>query len=130
MMHVYVNGSNEAVEFYQKAFDADVLAKHANEDGTAIMHAELDVYGQVLALAELSEIRKYLGITAATNDAITGNTMQFCLHFGEGKEYIVQKIYDVLKEGATIECPLGPCGYSPLMAALTDKFGVNWCIFV
>jgi len=118
MMQIYVKNSNEAVGFYQKAFDADLLAMHTNEDGTAVMHAELNVYGQVLALSELSD-----------NAAITGNTMQLCLHFGKGKENVVQKIYDVLKEGATIQYPLSPCEWSPLMVGLIDKYGVNWCIF-
>jgi len=118
-MQVYVKGSKEAVEFYQRAFDADLLAKHMNEDGTAVMHAELNVYGQILALSELSD-----------NDTITGNTMQLCLHLGNGKETIVQKIYDVLKENAKIHYPLSPCDWSSLMVGLIDKYGVNWCIFV
>ena len=119
MMQVYVKGSNEAIEFYQKAFDAELLAKYTNEDGSAIMHAELNVYGQIVSLSELPG-----------NETITGNTMQLCLHFGEGKESIVKKIYEVLKEGAKIYCPLSPCTFSPLMVGLIDKYGVNWCIFV
>jgi PhnB protein len=63
-------------------------------------------------------------------DTVTGSTVQFCLHFGEGKEAIVQKIYDVLKDGAKILCPLRQCEWSPLMVSLIDKFGVHWCIFV
>lgn len=117
MMQVYVKGSDKAVEFYKNAFDAKLLSIHPKPDGT-LYHAELDVYGQIMALSELGE-----------DQAVTGNTMQFCLHFGEGKEYIVQKIYDALKDGATMVCPLGPCEWSSLMVCLIDKFGVNWCIF-
>ena len=117
MMQVYVNGSDKAVAFYQKAFDAKIVAHHTNEDGT-IAHAELDVYGQILALSELFE-----------DGATTGNTMQFCLHLGQGKEETVQKIYDVLKDGAEIHYPISPCDWSPLMVGLIDKYGVNWCIF-
>jgi len=118
MMQVFVKGSGEALKFYQKAFDAKLAASYPNPDGTFI-HAELDVYGQILALSELTD-----------SDAVTGNTMMFGLHFGEGEEAIVEKIYDVLKDGAEIISPLGPCVYSPLEADLIDKFGVNWCIFV
>jgi PhnB protein len=56
--------------------------------------------------------------------------MQFCFHFGEGKEEAVQKAYDLLKDGAEILYPLGPCFFSSYMFGLIDKFGVNWCIFV
>lgn len=118
MMQVYIKNSTQAVEFYQKAFDAKLLCRHQNEDGT-IAHAELDILGQVLAICELQD-----------DNAVTGNIMQFCLHIGEGKEVIVQKIYDTLKDDANIHYPLSPCEWSPLMVGLIDKFGVNWCIFV
>ena len=61
---------------------------------------------------------------------MTGNTMQFCLQFGEGEEALVRKAYDILKEGAEIRHPLGACDFSPLMADLIDQFGVRWCLFV
>ena len=118
MLQVYVKKSNEAFEFYQKAFDAKPLCSYPHPDGT-LFHSELDVHGQILAVSELDN-----------GDSVTGNTMQFCLHFGEGAEATVQKIVDVLKEGARIDYPLGQCEWSPLMASLTDKFGVRWCIFV
>jgi uncharacterized glyoxalase superfamily protein PhnB len=51
MMQVYVKESNKALELYQKAFDAELRASYPNDDGT-FMHAEIDVYGQVLAISE------------------------------------------------------------------------------
>jgi PhnB protein len=52
------------------------------------MHSELNVYGQVLAVSELTQENMMSEIPE------TGNTMMFCLHFGEGKEAVVRKIYD------------------------------------
>lgn len=118
LMQTYIKESDKAVAFYQKAFDAELVAAYPNEDGT-FMHAELDVYGQIVAIAEAPE-----------DESIAGTTMQFCLHFGEGKDALVQKAFDVLKDGATIDWPIGPCPYSPLMVALTDRYGVRWCLFV
>jgi len=117
-MQVFVKGSDKALAFYQNVFDAKVLCSYPDSDGT-LMHSELDVYGQIMMISELIE-----------ENAVTGNTMMFCLHFGEGKEAIVQRIYDLLKDEAKIISPLGPCGYSPLEADLIDKFGVRWCVFV
>jgi PhnB protein len=117
-MQVFVKESNNALEFYKKAFDAKVLCTYPNSDGT-LMHSELDVYGQIMMLSELME-----------ENVVTGNTMMFCLDFGEGKEAIVQKIYDTLNDEAKILYPLSQCDYSPLMADIIDKFGVRWCIFV
>lgn len=79
MMQVFVKGSDKALEFYKKAFDAKVVCTYPNPDGT-LSHSELDVYGQAMAISELNE-----------ENTIAGNTMMFCLHFGEGKEDTVQK---------------------------------------
>jgi len=117
-IQVFVKESNKALEFYQKAFDTEAICIYPNSDET-LMHAEIDIYGQIMMISELME-----------ESAVTGNTMMFCLHFGEGKEDIVQKIYDALRDEAKSVSPLEPCPYSPLNAALIDKFGVQWCIFV
>ena len=119
MMQTYVKGSDNAVELYQKAFNAELVASYPHSDGT-FMHAELNVYGQIVAISEALKNEK----------RITGTTMQLCLHFGEGKEELVQKAYNVLKDDAKILYPLSPCGFSPLMVDLIDKYGVRWCIFV
>ena len=116
MMQVYVKGSHKAVEFYKKAFDAKLVSSYPNEDGT-LMHAELDVYGQIFALSEAYE------------DTTVGNNMQFCLHFGEGNTEKVYKIYEVLKEGALPHEPIRDVGYSKHGFWLVDKFGVYWCVF-
>lgn len=123
MMQAYVVGSRDAVALYQKAFDAVLISSYPNKDGT-FFHSELDIQGEVLAVAERNSKSYQKG------EANTGNVMQFCLHYGEGKEAEVRKAYDVLKEGATILVPLAPCMFSPLMADFIDKYGIRWCLFV
>ncbi|MDD2361848.1 MAG: VOC family protein [Oscillospiraceae bacterium] len=122
MLQIYVKNSNQAVEFYQNAFNAKLLCNHQNPDGT-VAHAELDIFGQVLAICETLE-----------QEVVTGNSMQFCLHFGEGKEAIVKKAYEALKEDClALTVPitaLGECPWSPCLFGLIDQFGVNWCVYV
>lgn len=118
MMQVYVQGSLDAVALYQKAFDAALLEEVKNADGSGYYHSELDVYGQVLAVAEQTEAV-----------GVTGNTMQFCLHFAPEEAALVDKAYDALRQDAEILTPLGPCDFSPLMTDLIDKYGVRWCLF-
>ena len=100
MMQMYVKGSTSAVALYQKTFEATLSNEHKDEYGNYI-HAELNALGQILAISEAGEER------------ISGNTMQFCFHFGEGNEVIVKKAYDLLKDGADISYTLGPCFFSP-----------------
>ena len=117
LMQIYVNGSIEAVDFYQKAFDAKLGYNEKNPNGNGYFHAELDIFGQILAVSE-AENRK------------VGDTMQFCLHFDKNESNIVTKAYDVLKiDAKNIDYPLGSCVFSPHMASLIDKFGIWWCIF-
>jgi PhnB protein len=115
-MQIYVKGSVEAVEFYQSAFDAKLGFNGKNPEGK-YLHAELDLFGQILAISEGDE-------------NIVGNNMQFCLHFHNNEKDIVTKAFNVLKNGAMkIDQSPGPCIFSPHMASIIDKFGVYWCIF-
>jgi PhnB protein len=112
------------VALYQKAFDAVLTASYPNEDGT-FYHAELDIEGVILAMSERNSI-----YAITDEETITGNTMQFCLHYGEGNEEKVRKAYDALKTDAKILMPLAPCEFSPLMTDIIDKYGIRWCLFV
>ena len=116
MMQMYVKGSGEALKFYQKAFNAELVCEYKNDDGS-YMHAELDAFGQILAISEADE-------------KVSGNTMQFCFHFGESGIEKVKHAYEVLKDGAEILSPLGECSFSRCMFGLIDKFGVSWCLFI
>ncbi len=118
MMQIYTKGSVEAVEQYMQAFDAK-LGYHIKSADNTFYHAELDICGHTLAVAEAND-----------DTMITGNTMQFCLHYGEGNESKVRKAYEVLKEGSEILFPLGPCEFSPLMTDMVDKYGIRWCLFI
>ncbi|MEA5143122.1 MAG: VOC family protein [Oscillibacter sp.] len=120
MMQAYVKGSREAVKLYINAFNATLGYNVKSPDGT-FYHSELDICGHTLAVAEAND---------GMDDRITGNTMQFCLHYGKGNEDMVQQAYEILKEGSKILFPLGSCEFSPLCADFIDKFGIRWCLFV
>ena len=71
IMEVFVKGSREALELYQKAFCAEVLCTYPDEHGN-YLYAEIDAHGQVIAISEI------------VGDTSIGNTMMFCFQFGEG----------------------------------------------
>jgi len=117
MMQVYIKNSEQAIPFYRDALGAKVLCDHRHEN-RMVAHAELDIYGQVFAICETLE-----------PEVITGNSMQFCLHFGEGKEVLVKEIIEKLSDGGKFTYH-DSTDWSPLVAGIIDKFGVNWCIFI
>ncbi|WP_158789546.1 VOC family protein [Granulicella sp. L46] len=42
----------------------------------------------------------------------------------------VERIFDALKEGGSVQMPIGPTFWSPLFGMCTDKFGVGWMVSV
>jgi PhnB protein len=124
ILQIYVKGRDEAFELYKKAFDAQIGYQDVDENGIVI-HKELDVCGQAIAVGEARDDTRAGGATR-----ITGNTMQFCLQFGEGQEERVKKAYETLLEGSTIITPFNELSFSPCGVELIDKYGVWWCLFV
>ena len=124
ILQIYVNGSDEAFEFYKKAFNARIGFQDVDENGTVI-HRELDVCGQAIAVGEANNTTQSGG-----NRRITGNTMQFCIQFGEGQEDKVRKAYEILVDSSEIITPFGELFFSPCGVELIDKYGVWWCLFV
>ena len=117
MMQIYAKNSSEAWDFYKRVFpDAIETCCYKNEDGS-IGHAEMTLFGQVIAMAQWEK-------------ASQGNSMQFCFHFDEAEKHVIDHAYEIMKEEGQILNPLGPVDYSPYMTALTDKYGVNWCLFI
>lgn len=124
ILQIYVKGSDDAFEFYKKAFDANIGFQDIDEKGIVI-HKELDVCGQAIAVGEAHDTSRAGGIKR-----LTGNTMQFCIQFGEGQEDKVRKAYETLLDGCEIITPFGELFFSPCGVELIDKYGVWWCLFV
>ncbi len=123
ILQIYVKDRDEAYEFYQKAFDAEIGYQDVDENGNVI-HRELNIGEQAITIGELKTTGKVDG-----ENIITGNTMQFCLQFGEGNEDKVKKAYEVMLEGSKIITPLGKMIFTPCGVELIDKYGVWWCLF-
>ena len=118
MFQAYVKDSAGAVALYQRAFGA-TLGDHVKNDDGSFYHSELEMYGQILSVAELPE-----------GTPVTGTAMQLCLHFGEDEKPELEAVYEVLKEGADVLYPLGPCDWGVCMADLVDRYGVRWGLFI
>jgi len=117
MFQLYITNCDEAIKFYQEAFDGKILCDHRNPDNS-VAHAEMEAFGQIIAFTEWSKNKAF------------SMTMEFCFHFEKGQEAAIQKAYNVLKDGAMIWSALEePCGYAECQFELIDKYGVFWCLF-
>jgi len=123
ILQIYVKGSDEAFEFYKKAFDAKIGIQDTDENGVVI-HRELDVCGQAIAVGEAKDTTR-----AGGTNRITGNTMQFCIQFDDEHKEQVRIAYETLLEGSEIITPYGELSFCPCGVELIDKYGVWWCLF-
>ena len=115
---VYLKGSVEAVELYQKAFGATLAYNVKNVDGS-FFHAELFVDGEI-----------FLAVSETDHDSPPGiiPPMQFGVEFED--EQGVLNAFEVLKTDANITLPLGKLPWSDFCASLVDKFGVYWYLSI
>ena len=120
LMQIYAKDRAAAFEFYKKAFSAELGWCDQDENGN-IIHAELDICGQNIAVGEFY---------CEPKEMINGNTMQFCLQFDKGEEHIIKQAYEAMKEEGNVLAPLGPCFFSPYMTDIVDNYGVHWCLFI
>ena len=50
--HLVVHNSNDAIEFYKKAFGAEELSRSPGPDGNSIMHAALKIGNSIIMLCD------------------------------------------------------------------------------
>ncbi len=125
-LQAYIQGSAEAIEFYQKAFGAILGYNVRNDDGT-YLHAELHLDGQLLI--SLSESSSSVGVENIRRYSSTDYpTMNFGVNLEN--EEAVRQAYSCLVEGGNILLPLGSLPWSTCCANVVDRFGVFWYISV
>jgi len=121
MLQLNLTNCDEAIKFYQEAFDGKMRCEYRNPDDNSVAHAEMEAFGQIIAFTEWNKHNPF------------SMTMQFSFQFEKGSEDIIRKAYSVLKKGAMIwsalDDPYDPCDYAKCQFSLVDKFGVFWCLF-
>ena len=94
--HLMVNGGEKALEFYQKAFGAQIGHVHKTPDGK-VMHAEFKIGDSTLMLAD-----EFPGMSCPSPKTAGGSCVVLNL-YQEG----IDKLFDqAVKAGATVTMPL------------------------
>lgn len=114
MIQLYVKNAAEAIEIYSNAFGGKLRSIDYTPE-KKILHSELLISGQVLAIADTLET------------SITGTVFQIDVRMESEEE--VRKAYKTLEEDSQTNVPIGPVFFSPCMVDFIDKFGVRWCLF-
>ncbi|NLL77364.1 MAG: VOC family protein [Clostridiales bacterium] len=107
-----VKNSVDAVELYQRVFGLELGYHVKNPDGS-FFHSEL-----------LKNEEVYLSVVEASKDKGEESFIQLGYEFDSPEE--VQRAFDLLQEGGTIDMPIGELPWSPCAASVIDRFGIWW----
>ncbi len=116
--HIIVNGGEKALEFYQKAFGAEVGHVHKTPDGK-VMHAEFKIGDSTLMLAD-----EFPGMSCPSPKTAGGSCVVLNL-YQDG----IDKLFDqAVKAGATVTMPLSNQFWGDRYGQLKDPFGHMWAL--
>jgi uncharacterized glyoxalase superfamily protein PhnB len=117
--HLTVRDANRALEFYKKAFGAEVLHV-APAPGGKVMHAALKIGDSILMLND--EFPEYGGDRAPTAAAGSGVALHIYL------ENVDAAFERALSAGATVKMPLMDMFWGDRYGTVIDPFGHKWSL--
>jgi PhnB protein len=116
--YLAIKGCNEAIEFYKKAFGAVEKGRITMPNGS-IVHAEIEIEGSILMMAEEN---KDWGSTSPTTLGGTAVTI------GLYSKDVDATFKQAVDAGATVKMPVTDMFYGDRTCSIVDPFGHNWMI--
>ena len=117
--HLIVNGADKAIEFYKKAFGAELPhPAHHTPDGK-VMHAELRIGDSTVMLAD-----EFPGMGAKGPQALGGSPVVLNVYMEN-----IDKIFNqAVAAGATVTMPLSNQFWGDRYGQIKDPFGHSWAL--
>jgi PhnB protein len=120
--HLVVSDGAAAIEFYKKAFGATEAVRHAAPDSGKLMHATLELDGNIFYLND--DFPEHLGGRSRTPQAFGGTPVTLHLEVPDA-----QSVWDrAVAAGATVAFPLKEQFWGAIYGKLLDPFGHEWSI--
>jgi PhnB protein len=117
--HLIVNDGPKAVDFYKKAFGAEILGVHKTPDGK-VMHAELSVGGARLMLAD-----EFPGMGSGSAKTLGGSPVVLNLYVQEDVDGLFNQ---AVGAGGTVVMPLANQFWGDRYGQIKDPFGHLWAL--
>lgn len=121
--------AKEAIQFYEKALDAQVIMVQtfgempANPD-FPLPDSARDRISH--ALLKVGETDLMFSDTFPGQPVQSSNQVQICIMTDQAEQ--AKRIYEALREDGQVVMPLQETFWSPAYGIVADKFGVNWNI--
>lgn len=128
--YLQLNGNaREAVEFYEKVFQAENMGVMTYGDletpDSPFPEEAKDLVAHSAIRVGESDIM--ISDTFPGQPAQEGNLVIICVTFDNAEK--ARQIFEALQEGGQVEMPLSETGFSPAFGVIKDKFGVTFQIY-
>jgi PhnB protein len=117
--HIIVRGAAAAIEFYQKAFGAQVVMVMPGPDGKSVAHAELKIGDSMLFMCEEFAPRGCLSPVGL------GGTPVTLTLYVEDADAVFNR---AASAGAQVRLPVQDMFWGDRYGQLTDPFGHIWAV--
>jgi PhnB protein len=116
--HLVVNGASEALEFYKKAFGAQIGGVHKTPDGK-VMHADFKIGDSRMFLAD-----EFPGMGPPSPKTLGGSCVVLNLFMDD----IDTVFNEAVSAGATVTMPLANQFWGDRYGQIKDPFGHVWAL--
>ena len=116
--HLVVRGADKAIEFYKKAFGAEVKGVHHTPDGK-VMHAAIKIGDSTIYMAD-----EFPGMGPKAPETLGGTPVVLNLY----REDIDKLFNQAVAAGATVTMPLANQFWGDRYGQLKDPFGHGWAL--
>ena len=120
--YLTVDNAQAAIEFYQRAFGAELQEKNLAPDGKRVIHAALSINGGLLMLCD--DFPEFSGGKARTPKALGGSAVTLHLDL----PYVDGVFERAVAAGATVTMPLADQFWGDRYGKLRDPFGHEWSL--
>lgn len=120
----------EAIQFYEKALDAQIL--FSQSFGEMPENPEFPLPAEAKdrvshATIKIGETELMFSDTFPGQPHQSGTQVTICITTDDAEK--AHKFFEALQQGGQVNMPLQETFFSPAYGSLTDKFGVNFQIF-
>jgi PhnB protein len=119
--YISVKGAAQALDFYQRAFDAQVLVRMDMPDGR-VGHAEIKIGDSFVMLAD--EMPEMADAVAKSPQTLGGTTCGLMIYLDD----VDARFKRAVEAGATVKRPVKDQFYGDRTGTLQDPFGHFWTI--
>jgi len=122
--YLTLSDATAAMEFYKKAFAAEVRDLHHAQDGKRVMHATLIINGGVVMLCD--EFPELMGGESQKNPLSLGGSGVSIQVECPDVDVVWQR---AISAGGKVEMPLADQFWGDRYGVLSDPFGHRWALF-